>query len=58
MNFFLIALDYGLSAKKITEKGFELDDKKENIGSEDEENNGYIIGGDNHNNLEEDNSQN
>lgn len=35
--------------------GAELDDKQENIGSEDEENNGYSIGGDNHNGLEEDN---
>lgn len=35
--------------------GSELDDEQENIGSEDEENNGYSIGGDNHNNLEEDN---
>ena len=35
--------------------GSELDDAMENIGSEDEENNGYSIGGDNHNNLEEDN---
>ena len=38
--------------------GSELDDEQENIGSEDEENNGYSIGGDNHNNLEEDNEQN
>ncbi len=35
--------------------GSELDDDQENIGSEDEENNGYSIGGDNHTNLEEDN---
>ena len=34
--------------------GSELDDEQEDIGSEDEENNGYSIGGDNHNNLEED----
>ena len=34
--------------------GAELDDEQENIGSEDEENNGYSIGSDNHNNLEED----
>ncbi|TDD94292.1 hypothetical protein [Flavobacterium cellulosilyticum] len=33
--------------------GAELDDQQENIGSEDEENNGYSIGGDNHHNLEE-----
>jgi hypothetical protein len=34
--------------------GSELDDEQEKIGSEDEENNGYSIGGDNHNDLEED----
>jgi len=35
--------------------GAELDDTQENLGSEDEENNYYSIGGDNHNDLEEDN---
>ncbi|WP_291121633.1 MULTISPECIES: hypothetical protein [unclassified Flavobacterium] len=35
--------------------GSELDDEQENIGSEDEENNYYSIGGDDHNDLEEDN---
>ncbi len=34
--------------------GAELDDQQENIGSEDEENNYYSLGGDNHNDLEED----
>lgn len=34
--------------------GSELDDKNENIGEEDEENNYYSLGGDNHENLEED----
>ncbi len=33
--------------------GSELDDLQEEIGSEDEENNYYSIGGDNHNDLEE-----
>jgi hypothetical protein len=33
--------------------GAELDDQQENVGSEDEENNYYSIGGDNHNDLEE-----
>jgi hypothetical protein len=33
--------------------GSELDDDQENIGSEDEENNHYSIGGDNHTNLDE-----
>lgn len=36
--------------------GAELDDQQESIGSEDEENNGYSLGGDNHKDLEEDNS--
>ena len=36
--------------------GSELDDLQESIGSEDEENNYYSIGGDNHNDLEEDNT--
>jgi hypothetical protein len=34
--------------------GAELDDDMEEIGSEDEENNSYSLGGDNHNDLEED----
>jgi hypothetical protein len=36
--------------------GSELDDAMENIGSEDEENNYYSLGGDNHEDLEEDHS--
>jgi hypothetical protein len=34
--------------------GSELDDKQEMIGSEDEENNYYSLGGDDHNDLDED----
>ncbi len=34
--------------------GSDLDDEQENVGSEDEENNYYSIGGDNHNDLDED----
>lgn len=34
--------------------GSELDNDQESIGSEDEENNYYSIGGDDHNDLEED----
>lgn len=34
--------------------GAELDDAMEQIGSEDEENNGYSLGGDAHNDLDED----
>jgi hypothetical protein len=33
--------------------GSEMDDDQENIGSEDEENNYYSLGGDDHNDLEE-----
>ncbi len=36
--------------------GSELDDRQERIGSEDEENNYYSLGGDNHKDLEEDRS--
>jgi hypothetical protein len=34
--------------------GSELDEEEENMGSEDEENNFYSLGGDDHNDLEED----
>lgn len=34
--------------------GADLDDKEEKIGEEDEENNYYSIGGDDHNDLDED----
>jgi len=34
--------------------GSELDDSSESVGSEDEENNSYSLGGDSHNDLEED----
>jgi len=34
--------------------GSKLDDQQENVGSEDEENNYYSLGGDNHNDLDED----
>jgi len=37
--------------------GAELDDDEEAIGSEDEENNYYSVGGDNHNDLEEEKGQ-
>jgi hypothetical protein len=37
--------------------GSELDDDMENIGSEDEENNYYSLGGDDHNDLEEDHGE-
>jgi hypothetical protein len=44
-----------LSGSDLDIPGAELDDSLEVVGSEDEENNYYSIGGDNHNNLEENN---
>jgi hypothetical protein len=43
-----------LSGSDLDIPGSELDDKQENFGSEDEENNFYSLGGDNHNDLDED----
>lgn len=43
------AIDHGLDIP-----GAELDDNEEAAGNEDEENNYYSLGGDNHANLEED----
>jgi hypothetical protein len=42
------------AAKDLDIPGSELDDQSESVGSEDEENNSYSIGGDDHNDLEED----
>ena len=42
------------SGRNLDIPGSELDDEQENIGNEDEENNYYSIGGDDHNNLDED----
>jgi hypothetical protein len=42
------------SKKDLDIPGSELDDQQENIGSEDEENNYYSLGGDAHTDLEED----
>ena len=47
----------GKSGEDLDIPGAELDNEMEEIGSEDEENNFYSIGGDNHNDLEEDNGQ-
>jgi hypothetical protein len=44
-----------MSAADLDIPGSELDDAQEQVGSEDEENNHYSIGGDNHNDLEENN---
>jgi hypothetical protein len=43
-----------MSGDDLDVPGSELDDQQESIGSEDEENNYYSLGGDNHNDLEED----
>lgn len=41
------------SGSELDVPGSELDDKMEEIGSEDEENNYYSLGGDDHNDLDE-----
>jgi hypothetical protein len=43
-----------VSGSDLDVPGSELDDRAEAIGSEDEENNYYSLGGDNHEDLEED----
>jgi hypothetical protein len=43
-----------VSGRDLDIPGSELDDKMEDIGSEDEENNYYSIGSDDHDNLDED----
>jgi hypothetical protein len=43
-----------MSGNDLDVPGSELDDQQESVGSEDEENNYYGIGGDNHNDLDED----
>ncbi len=46
-----------MSGSDLDIPGSELDDQQEQIGSEDEENNHYSLGGDAHNDLDEDNKQ-
>ena len=46
--------DESMSGDDLDVPGSELDDQQESVGSEDEENNYYSLGGDNHNDLEED----
>jgi hypothetical protein len=43
-----------MSGDDLDVPGSELDDEQEKIGSEDEENNYYSLGGDDHNDLDED----
>ena len=49
-------LEDDLIGKDLDIPGAELDDDLEDIGQEDEENNYYSLGGDNHEDLEEDRS--
>ena len=44
-----------MSGSDLDVPGSELDDEQENVGSEDEENNYYSLGGDDHSDLDEDN---
>jgi hypothetical protein len=44
-----------MSGDDLDVPGSELDDQQESVGSEDEENNYYSLGGDKHNDLDEDN---
>ena len=46
--------DEDISGDDLDVPGAELDDDNEAIGSEDEENNYYSLGGENHNDLDED----
>ncbi|MES2520051.1 MAG: hypothetical protein V4585_18180 [Bacteroidota bacterium] len=46
--------DEDVSGDDLDVPGSELDDDQEAVGSEDEENNYYSLGGDDHNDLEED----
>lgn len=44
----------GLYGSDLDISGSELDDEQENVGNEEEENNYYSLGGDDHDDLEED----
>jgi hypothetical protein len=54
MTKFLSHLDEAHRKNDLDIPGAELDDRQEDIGSEDEENNYYSLGGENHIDLEED----
>jgi hypothetical protein len=49
-----IDFDEDESGSDLDVPGSELDDEKEKVGSEDEENNYYSLGGDDHDDLDED----
>lgn len=48
---------YNLYGSGLDVPGSELDDEEESIGNEDEENNYYSLGGDDHNELDEENGE-
>jgi len=48
------SFEEAMSGSDLDVPGSELDDQQELLGSEDEENNYYSLGGDNHNDLDED----
>ena len=50
-------IDDDLSGSNLDIPGSELDDEQEITGNEDEENNYYSLGGDDHNDLDEDNGE-
>lgn len=52
-----LSFEDDMSGDDLDIPGSELDDAQEDIGSEDEENNYYSIGGDNHEDLEEDKAE-
>ena len=52
-----ISADFNMYGSDLDVPGSELDDEQENIGNEDEENNYYSLGGDDHNELDEDNGE-
>ena len=49
-------IDEEITGTDLDVPGSELDNEQEDIGSEDEENNYYSLGGDDHNNLDENNA--
>lgn len=49
--------DEDISGDDVDVPGSELDDDLERVGSEDEENNYYSLGGDDHDDLDEDQGQ-
>ena len=50
-------MNWRIPGEDLDVPGAELDDADENIGEEDEENNYYSLGGDDHNELEEDRNE-